>query len=198
MTGLPSVERVVSLFVRFPGVGRKSAQRMIHHLLRQGPEEMDQLIRSLEALRRNVRACRVCFNLAEAELCRICADPKREPDVICVLEEAADLMAIERAGLYRGLYHVLGGRLSPLDGMGPEELHLDALERRLREGQVREVVVATNPTVEGEATAHYVAQLAQPLVAKVTRLAYGLPMGGELEYLDESTLYQALAGRRDY
>jgi recombination protein RecR len=198
MIGLPSLERMVTVLTRFPGVGRKSAQRMAFHLLRRGPEEIGQFVDALTALRANVRLCTLCHNLAEGEYCWVCADPRRDLTMLCVVEESADLMAIDRAGLFRGRYHVLGGRLSPLDGVGPDALHLDTLERRLRDGHVQEVVLATNPTVEGEATAHYVARIAQPHVARVTRLAYGLPMGGELEYLDESTLYQALAGRRNY
>ena len=198
MSGLPSLERVIAQLSRFPGVGRKSAQRMAFFLLKGGAAEIDPLTRALVDLQTNVRPCSVCFNLAEGTRCAVCADPKRDSAHVCVVEEPADLMAIDKAGLFHGLYHVLGGRLSPLDGVGPEALRLDALEARLRSGGVREVVLATNPTVEGEATAHYVARLAQPYVERVTRLAYGLPMGGELEYLDESTLYQALAGRRDY
>lgn len=192
------MERVVALLSRFPGIGRKSAQRMVHHLLRRGPAEIDLLVRALEEVRDRVGHCHRCFNLAEGELCWVCADARRDGGVLCVVEEPADLMAMERAGLYNGVYHVLGGRLSPLDGMGPEQLRMAALEQRLRSGTVQELIIATNPTVEGEATAHYVAQLAHSLVTRVSRLAYGLPMGGELEYLDESTLYQALAGRRQF
>lgn len=195
---LPSVERVVTLLARFPGIGRKSAQRMVHYLLRQGPAETELLERALCSLREQVRPCSRCFNLAEGPLCWVCADARRDTSLLCVVEEPADLQAMERAGLFTGLYHVLGGRLSPLDGMGPDQLHLAELAERLAAGAVREVIIATNPTVEGEATAHYVAQLVQPLVGQVSRLAYGLPMGGELEYLDESTLYQALAGRRGF
>ncbi|MBF0399229.1 MAG: recombination protein RecR [Magnetococcales bacterium] len=194
--GLPSVERAVALFCRFPGIGRKSAQRMVHHLLRQGKEEVEQLLRALQDLADRVGQCVVCHNLAEGELCWICNNDRRDASLLCVVEESMDLLAIERAGLFNGYYHVLGGRLNPLGGMGPEQLNLTTLEARLRSGQTTELIIATNPTVEGEATAHYVAQMAAPLVARLTRLAYGMPMGGELEYLDESTLYQALAGRR--
>ena len=196
--GLPSVDRAVEIFSRFPGLGRKSAQRMVHHLLRQGDGECGQVILALEALRDNVRQCRRCHNLAEGEWCWVCADPRRDASVLCVLEDPSDLLAMERAGLYNGLYHVLGGRLNPLAGVGPDELNLASLESRIRSDPIRELIIATNPTVEGEATAHYVAQMAQSPTRRVTRLAYGLPMGGELEYLDESTLYQALAGRRDF
>ena len=197
-TGLPSVDRAVEMFSRFPGVGRKSAQRMVYHLLRQGREEFDPLIQALENVRGKVRQCQSCHNLAEGDRCWICSDPRRDETVLCVLEDPSDLMAIEKAGLFKGVYHVLGGRLNPLAGVGPDELNLSSLESRLGSGRVTELIIATNPTVEGEATAHYVAQLAQSPNRRVTRLAYGLPMGGELEYLDESTLYQALAGRRDF
>lgn len=198
MKGLPSVERAVAVFSRFPGVGRKSAQRMIYHLLRGRNDAILALIQALESVRANVGHCSVCHNLAEGDTCWVCSDPRRNLALLCVLEEPADLIAIEKANFYRGVYHVLGGRLNPLAGIGPKQLNMESLAARLRQSRFEEVVIATNPTVEGEATAHYVAQLAQPLAAKVSRLAYGIPMGGELEYLDESTLYQALAGRRDF
>ncbi|MBF0161799.1 MAG: recombination protein RecR [Magnetococcales bacterium] len=196
--GLPSVERAIQLFVRFPGIGRKSAQRMIHHLLRRERGEVEQLLQALQALADRVGHCAICHNLAEAEQCWICSDTRREAHLLCIVEEPMDLLSIERAGLFRGRYHVLGGRLNPLGGVGPEQLNLATLESRLRAGQTTELIIATNPTVEGEATAHYVNQMAAPLVSRVTRLAYGMPMGGELEYLDESTVYQALAGRRNF
>lgn len=197
-TGLPSVERALLVFGRFPGVGRKSAQRMVYHLLRSGPGACELLIEAVSALRDRVGQCRECFNLAEGERCAICTDPEREAGQLCVVEEPADLWSMERAGVYRGLYHVLGGRLSPLDGIGPEQLHLAGLDRRLATGTIRELIVATNPTVQGEATAHLVVQMVAGRVAVVSRLAYGLPMGGELEYVDESTLYQAISGRRPW
>ncbi|MBF0423560.1 MAG: recombination protein RecR [Magnetococcales bacterium] len=198
MKGLPSVEKAILALSRFPGVGRKSAQRMVHFLLRGDGAAIEQLVHALESLRQSVGYCVDCHNLAEGERCWVCLDPGRNKSLLCVLEAPADLMAMERAGVFRGRYHVLGGRLSPLDGIGPEQLHLDSLKSRLQEGSIQEVVIATNPTVEGEATAHYVAQMSQPWVTRVTRLAYGLPMGGELEYLDESTLYQAMQGRRQF
>lgn len=195
---LPSVDRAVALFSRFPGVGRKSAQRMVYFLLRQGEADTQQLVRSLQDMCDRVRHCSLCHSLAEDDLCGICQDPKRDGGILCVLEEPSDLLAIEKAGFFKGKYHVLGGRLNPLAGMGPETLNLATLEDRLRSNSVKELIIATNPNVEGEATAHYVAQLAQPLTSRITRLAYGMPMGGELEYLDESTLYQALSGRRSF
>ncbi|MEO5376583.1 MAG: recombination mediator RecR [Magnetococcus sp. DMHC-6] len=195
---LPTVERAIRLFSRFPGFGRKSAQRLVYHFLRQQKDEIGQLITVLEDLKRQVRPCMICFNLAESDKCVICADPSRDTEILCVVEEPQDLQAIESTHLFKGLYHVLGGHLSPLDNVGPEELHLAQLEHRLKNNSFRELILATNPTIEGDATAHYVAQLAQPWVKIMTRLGLGLPMGGELEYVDESTLYQALAGRRHY
>ncbi|MBF0444429.1 MAG: recombination protein RecR [Magnetococcales bacterium] len=198
MKGLPSVERAIAIFSRFPGIGKKSAGRMIYHLLRYGQRDIEQLLHSLQELRDRVKTCRICHNLAEGDICWVCEDNKRDRSLLCVLEEASDLMAFEKAGFFRGTYHVLGGRLNPLDDVGPEQLNMGSLEKRLLSGEIKELVIATNPTVEGEATAHFVAQLANSTGCKVTRLAYGLPMGGELEYLDESTLYQALAGRREF
>jgi recombination protein RecR len=171
---------------------------MIYHLLRSGGSEVEQLVESLQALKDRVKSCRICHNLAEGDICWICDDSRRDSSLLCVLEESSDLMAFEKAEFFKGKYHVLGGRLNPLDGVGPDQLHMASLKQRLDSGQVKELVIATNPTVEGEATAHFVAQLAHSTGCKVTRLAYGLPMGGELEYLDESTLYQALAGRREF
>nr|CRH05833.1 DNA repair and recombination protein RecR [Candidatus Magnetococcus massalia] len=195
-SGLPTLERAIELFARLPGVGKKSAQRMVYHLLRHEGQEALALAQGLEALATRIGFCAQCHNLAEAELCGICSDQRRDDGLLCVVEEPVDLLALERAGVFRGRYHVLGGRLSPVDGVGAEDLNMQSLEQRLASGTVQELIIATNPTVSGEATAHYVAQMAQTLVSKVSRLAHGMPMGGELEYLDESTLFQALQGRR--
>ena len=154
MKGLPSVERAVAVFSRFPGVGKKSAQRMIYHLLRSGGSEVEQLVESLQALKDRVKSCRICHNLAEGDICWICDDSRRDSSLLCVLEESSDLMAFEKAGFFKGSYHVLGGRLNPLDDVGPEQLNLGSLEKRLLSGEIKELVIATNPTVEGEATAH--------------------------------------------
>ncbi|GAB0056695.1 Recombination protein RecR [Candidatus Magnetaquicoccaceae bacterium FCR-1] len=204
MKGLPSLERAVVVLSRFPGVGPKSARRMVHHLLRRGHGETGELIEALEGVRDRIRGCACCHNLAEEDsgageiLCWICEDPLRDRSRLCVVEEPSDLLAIEKAGLFKGMYHVLGGRLSPLDGVGPDALNLASLESRLAGEGFAELIVATNSTVEGEATAHFVARLAEPFVPCITRLAHGLPMGGELEYIDESTLYQAIVGRRNF
>lgn len=198
MNGLPSLEKAIAAFSRFPGIGRKSAQRMAFYLLREGEEAYAALIGAVTEMAARIRPCAICHNMAEEEVCWVCADPGRDDGLLCVVEEPSDLWAIERAGLYRGRYHVLGGRLNPLAGVAPEQLNFHTLEARLRANPPREIILATNPTVEGDATAHYTARVAQPHVERITRLAQGLPAGGELEYLDESTLYQAMAGRRIY
>jgi recombination protein RecR len=192
-----AIEELVAEFARLPGIGRKTAQRLTYFLLKQPRETTVRLSRAVAALGERVRACSRCGNLTEADPCAICTDPRRDPSVVCVVEEASDVLAIERAGEYRGHYHVLGGRLSPLDGIGPDALHVTALVARVEPGSpVREVIVATNPSVEGEATAHFLERLLRPTGATVTRLARGLPVGGELEYADSVTIAQALQARR--
>src|SRR5690606_571150 len=183
---------------RLPGIGRKTAQRLTYHLLKRPAEEVRRLARAIEAVADRVRACSRCGNLTESDPCALCTNPRRDPSIVCVVEEASDIGAIERTGEFRGLYHVLGGRLSPLDGIGPAELSIAPLMERLGNGEtVREVIVATNPSVEGEATALYIHKLVQPLGIRVTRLARGLPVGGDLEYADGVTIAEALAGRRE-
>lgn len=183
---------------RLPGIGRKTALRLTYHLLQRPPDEVERLARTLEAVAEEVRACTVCGNLTDRDPCALCDDPRRERHVVCVVEEASDIGAIERTGEYRGLYHVLGGRLSPLDGVGPDELNIASLMRRLQNGSdVQEIILATNPSVEGEATAVYLQKLIRPLGIRLTRLARGLPVGGDLEYADGVTIAEALAGRRE-
>lgn len=194
----PPVERAVAELCKLPGIGRKTAQRLVFHLLKSPPEEVQALADALTALREGVRLCSVCFNLADRELCPICGDPRRERGLICVVEEAANVMVVERTGAYRGLYHVLGGSLSPMRDVGPDDLRIRELAERVGRGEVREVVLATNPNVEGEATAVYVSRLLKPLGVQVTRLAQGLPAGGDLEFTDDLTLRRAFEGRRDY
>ena len=193
---MSAIDDLAGELAKLPGIGRKTALRLTYHLLKQSPEQSRRLADALSTLAERVRPCARCFNLTEEELCAICRDPRRDAGIICVVEESSDIGAIERAGEYRGVYHVLGGRLSPLDGVGPEDLHLAALVRRVDQGGVREVIVATNPSLEGEATALYVQrQLAsQPLA--ITRIARGLPVGGDLEYADGVTIAQALSARR--
>jgi recombination protein RecR len=192
-----AIEELVAEFAKLPGVGRKTAQRLTYFLLKQPREESVRLARAVHALAERVHACTRCGNLTEADPCPICADPRRDQSLVCVVEEASDVVAIERAGEYRGVYHVLGGRLSPLDGIGPEQLTLAALVRRVSNGGgVRELILATNSSVEGEATAHYVERMVESSGVAISRLARGLPMGGELEYADGETIALALSARR--
>lgn len=195
-----AIEELTTELSRLPGIGRKTALRLTYFLLKRTPEESRRLARSIEAVAERVRECSRCGNLTEADPCELCEDRRRDRSVICVVEEAADIGAIERTGEYRGLYHVLGGRLSPLEGIGPEELNIDGLLRRLRDdgdGAVTELIIATNPSVEGEATALYLQKLVRPQGLRVTRLARGLPVGGDLEYADGVTIAEALSGRRE-
>lgn len=182
---------------KLPGIGRKTALRLTYHLLKQPPERSVRLARALEMLAERVHPCPVCFNLTEEVECGICRDPRRDPEVICAVEEAADIGAIERSGEFRGLYHVLGGRISPLDGVGPEDLTVGVLERRVASGTVKEVIVATNPSVEGEATALYLQQVLTPHAVRVTRIARGLPVGGDLEFADGVTIARAMSARQE-
>jgi recombination protein RecR len=192
----PSVENLVAQLTRLPGVGSRTAQRLAFHILQRPKEEALALAAALEEVKERVRFCRECGNLTEEELCAICTDARREQTVICVVEQPVDVVSIERTHEYRGLYHVLGGALSPLDGVEPGDLRIDELLRRVETNGVQEVVLATNPNMTGEATAAYLADRLRGRV-RVTRLASGLPVGGDLEYADEVTLGRALAGRRD-
>ncbi len=181
---------------RLPGVGPKSAQRIAFHLLQADSEDVNRLVAALTEVKLRVRFCATCGNIAEEELCRVCRDPRRDEDVICVVEEPKDVVAIERTREFRGRYHVLGGAISPIDGIGPDNLRIAQLLRRLSDGQVTEVILATDPNLEGEATATYLARLLKPIGLRTTRLASGLPVGGDLEYADEVTLGRAFEGRR--
>ena len=181
---------------KLPGIGRKTAQRLTYHLLKQPPEQSRKLASALTTLADKVRRCDRCFNLTEDVICGICADARRDAAIICAVEEASDIGAIERAGEYRGTYHVLGGRLSPLDGIGPDDLTIPQLEQRVSGGKVREVIIATNPSMEGEATALYVQRRLAGYELTVSRIARGLPVGGDLEYADGVTIAQALTARR--
>ncbi len=181
-----------------PGVGPKSSQRMSFHLLERDRPGAERLVRALQEALAGIGHCRACRNLSEDGLCRLCASTTRERSQLCVVETPADVLAVEQATGYRGLYFVLMGHLSPLDGIGPDEIGLDQLQRRLEEGEVREVILATNPTVEGEATAHYIAGLCHEQGVRATRIAHGVPLGGELEYVDGGTLSHAFAGRREF
>jgi recombination protein RecR len=189
------IARVVDELSRLPGIGPKTAQRLTYHLLRVPAEQSQALADAIIDLKQNVVLCSQCFNIAERTPCEICADPERDATRICVVEEPLDVVAIERTGQYKGCYHVLHGALSPIEGIGPEELKVRELLQRLQPGTVEEVILATNPNLEGDATAMYLTRLIQPLGPTVTRLARGLPVGGDLEYADEITLSNALAGR---
>jgi recombination protein RecR len=181
---------------KLPGIGRKTAMRLTYYLLKQPADQSRRLAQALQTLTENVRRCERCFNLTEDEVCAICRDPRRDQSVLCVVEESSDIGAIERAGEFRGVYHVLGGRLAPLDGIGPDHLTVDSLVGRVQQGSVKEVIVATNPSIEGEATAVLVQRELASSSVPVTRIARGLPMGGDLEYADGASIAQALAGRR--
>ena len=193
----PRLAQLIEALRALPGVGPKSAQRMAFQLLRDGRSAAPTLAQSLEAALASVKPCRRCRMFAEEDLCAICASPQREAGLLCVVETPADVVAVEQSGSYRGRYFVLMGHLSPLDGMGPEQLGVRELEAILDEGGLREVILATNPTVEGEATAHYLAELALRRGVRASRIAHGVPIGGEIEYVDGGTLARALSGRQN-
>jgi recombination protein RecR len=192
-----AIEELIAELARLPGIGRKTAQRLTFHLLQQPPEQAGRLAAALVAVTERVRPCRECGDLTEEQPCGICRDPRRDAGLLCVVEEPSAVGVVERSAEFRGRYHVLGGRLSPLDGIGPEALRLDRLVERVQEGGVREVILATNPSMEGEVTATYIQQLLAGLGVRVTRLARGLPMGGDLEYVDGVTLAHALVARQE-
>jgi len=191
-----AVQDLIDELGRLPGIGPKSAQRIAFHLLSSDATDVARLAETITTVKEKVRFCTVCGNVAEAELCRVCVDPRRGDDQICVVEEPKDVVAIERTREFRGRYHVLGGAISPIEGVGPDDLHVRELMTRLASGEVSEVILAMDPNLEGEATATYLARLLKPMGLRVTRLASGLPVGGDLEYADEVTLGRAFEGRR--
>nr|MBN2276817.1 recombination protein RecR [candidate division Zixibacteria bacterium] len=191
-----SVERLINLLSRLPGIGRKSAGRLAFHILKMSREEAIELSDSIREVKDKVGFCTTCFNISEHSPCHICSDPGRRQDMICVVEEVSDLSALEKAEGYDGQYHVLGGRISPLDGIGPDDLKIKELLARINDS-TREIIIATNPNVEGEATALYLAKLIKPLNIKITRIARGLPVGSDLEYADGITISRALEGRQE-
>ena len=191
------VQDLIEELGRLPGIGPKSAQRLAFHLLTIEFADAERLARTIVAVKEKVRFCTRCFNVSEMEECRICRDARRETTVVCVVEEPRDLMAMERTGEFRGRYHVLGGAISPIDGVGPDDLRIKELMARIGAEDIIEVVIATNPNIEGEATASYLARLLKAMDLRVSRIASGLPVGGDLEYADEVTLGRAFAGRRD-
>jgi recombination protein RecR len=197
MAHTPSMDRLVEHLMRLPGIGEKTATRMAFHVLRAERDYAQGLAEALLAVKNDTRLCSECFALTEDDPCRFCRSAERQTGVVCVVEEPADLLAVERAGTFRGRYHVLHGTIAPLDGVGPDDLKIQPLLVRIREQGVQEVIVATNPTVEGEATAIYLAKLLKPLGVRVTRIAHGIPVGGDLEYTDVMTVGRALDGRRE-
>jgi recombination protein RecR len=189
--------RMVEAFMKLPGIGRKSAERLAFAVLGMPQSDAAGIAQAILDLKNNTRYCTVCNNITEAEMCSICRDEKRDGTRICVVEEPSNILVLEKNGIFRGRYHALLGAISPLDGIGPEDLKIDTLMERLKTGQVREVIIATNPTVKGETTALYLSKLIKPLGISVSRIAYGLPVGGDIEYADENTVQRALEGRRE-
>lgn len=191
------IQRLVEAFHRLPGIGPKSAQRLAYHILRTSEQEASALAQAVLDVKQRIRLCSQCLNITEADPCSFCQDSRRDRTIVCVVEQPLDVLAIERSGGYRGLYHVLHGVLNPMDGVGPEHIHLRELVVRLQAGDIQEVIMATNPSLEGEATAMYIQRLVGPAGVKVTRLARGLPSGADLEYTDDVTLARALEGRQE-
>jgi len=189
------IVRLIEELARLPGVGAKTASRLAMHILRSSREDAENLARAILEVKEKIRLCSLCFNLTDQDSCRICQDPRRDGEVICVVSGPEDLMALEKSGSFRGLYHLLHGVLSPLEGVGPKDLRIGELLSRLQGGKVKEVILATNPSVEGEATAQYLSQIIKPLGVRVTRIARGVPMGGDLQYIDRVTLSKSLENR---
>lgn len=198
MHGSPAIDRLIASLKRLPGIGDKSASRLAFFLLGAPDSLVADLADALARLKQETVMCEHCFNLGDRSPCPICADDRRDPSLVCVVEEPADLAAVEKSGRFRGRYHVLGGTLSPLDGMGPNELRIAELEKRVRGGGVREVILATNPNAEGDATAHFIADRLSPTGVLVSRIAYGMPLGGDLEYADHVTVGRSLENRRNF
>ena len=191
-----SVITLINEFAKLPGIGRKSAERLTYHVLRIGRNEALALAEAIRAVKENVRYCRTCYNLSEEDECAICRDPKREDDVLCVVEQPRDLIALEQAGVYRGLYHVLLGRIAPLEGIGPDQLTIDALVARVRDGKFTEIIMATNPTLEGDGTALHISNLLSDFQVRITRLARGITSGSVLEFANKEILADAISGRQ--
>jgi recombination protein RecR len=192
-----AVQELIDELGRLPGIGPKSAQRLAFHILEADTEDMQRLVRAIVTVKERVKFCTVCGNVTEEELCNICRDPRRDPTVICVVEESKDVLAVERTRAFRGRYHVLGGSINPIAGIGPDQLRIRELLTRLNDSQIQEVIIATDPNLEGEATATYLSRMLKTIGIAVTRLASGLPVGGDLEYADEVTLGRAFEGRRN-
>jgi len=195
--GALPLEKLIEQFASLPGIGRKTAQRLAFYMLTRTKAQAEEFAQAIIDAHEKIRYCTVCKNYTDKEVCDVCADDTRDKTLVCVVEDAKDVAAFERTGEYRGLYHVLGGLISPMDGIGPDQIFLKELLQRVQEGTIQEVIMATNPTVEGEATAMYVGKLLKPFGVKVSRLAYGIPVGSDLEYADEVTLFKALENRSE-
>ncbi len=193
----PSIEKLIESFEKLPSIGHKTAVRLAFHMLDMNDEEIKEFTKSITDAKQKLKYCSTCFNISDTDPCPICSDTKRDSSTICVVEDVRDIMAMERTNEYRGVYHVLHGTISPMNGIGPDEIKIKELINRLRDNKVKEVIIATNPRVEGEATAVYLSKLIKAFDVKVTRIAHGIPVGGDLEYTDEITLMKAMEGRRE-
>lgn len=193
----PSIEKLIQSFEKLPSIGNKTAARLAFYILNASEEETNEFVSSIVNAKKNLKYCSKCFNISDTDPCPICANPKRDQSQICVVEDVRDIVAMERTHEFKGVYHVLHGSISPMNGVGPDDIKIKELLARLMDGQVKEVILATNPRVEGEATAMYLSKLIKPLGIKATRIAHGIPVGGDLEYTDEITLTKALEGRRE-
>ena len=193
----PSIEKLIESFEKLPSIGHKTAARLAFYILNSSEEEMNEFVSSIVNAKKNLKYCSKCYNISDTDPCQICGSPKRNQSIICVVEDVRDIVAMERTHEFKGVYHVLHGSISPMNGVGPEDIKIKELLARLMDGQVKEVILATNPRVEGEATAMYISKLIKPLGIKATRIAHGIPVGGDLEYTDEITLMKALEGRRE-
>ena len=193
----PSIEKLIESFERLPSIGHKTAIRLAFHMLDLNEEETNEFINSITEAKSKLKYCSTCFNIADTDPCPICANPKRDASLICVVEDVRDIIAMERTNEFRGVYHVLHGTISPMNGVGPEDIKIKEILDRIRDNDIKEIIIATNPRVEGEATSIYLSKLIKPLGVKVTRIAHGIPVGGDLEYTDEVTLMKAMEGRRE-
>ena len=193
----PSIEKLIESFEKLPSIGHKTAIRLAFHMLDLNEEETNEFINSITDAKKKLKYCSTCFNISDTDPCPICSNPKRDSSVICVVEDVRDIIAMERTHEYKGVYHVLHGTISPMNGIGPEDIKIKELLNRIRDTKVKEIIIATNPRVEGEATSIYLSKLIKPLEIKVTRIAHGIPVGGDLEYTDEVTLMKAMEGRRE-
>ena len=193
----PSIEKLIESFERLPSIGHKTAQRLAFYMLDLIEEDTNEFINAIVNAKKNLKYCSKCYNISDSDPCFICGNPKRDESIICVVEDVRDIVAMERTHEFQGVYHVLHGTISPMNGVGPEDIKLKELLNRISEGNIKEIIIATNPRVEGEATSMYISKLVKPLGIKVTRIAHGIPVGGDLEYTDEVTLTKALEGRRE-